>query len=62
MNYIIKSRHCVRKEGRKIGKKGIYHRLSCLVNIYTKQNRIQEVVLAELSRIQWNLAKYSRIQ
>jgi hypothetical protein len=51
MNYIIKSRRYIRKEGRKIGKKGIYHRLSCLVNIYIEQNRIQKVVLVKLNRI-----------
>jgi len=34
-----------------MGRKGTYRRLSCLVNIYTKQNRISVVVLAELSRI-----------
>jgi hypothetical protein len=62
MNCIIKLKHCIRKEGRKIGKKGIYHRLGYLVNIYTEQNRIWEVVLAELGRIRWNLAEYSRIR
>ena len=34
--------------------------LSYLVNIYTEQNRIQVVVLVEFSRIQQNLAEYSR--
>ena len=52
MNCVIKSKHYIRKEGRKIGKKGIYYRLGYLVNIYIEQNRIQEVVLAKLSRIQ----------
>jgi hypothetical protein len=34
MNYIIKSRRYVRKEGKETGRKGIYYWLSCLVNIY----------------------------
>ena len=51
INYIIKLRRYIRKEGRKIGRKGIYCRLSCLVNTYTEQNRIWVVVLRELNRI-----------
>ena len=51
----------IKKEGRKIEKKGIYCGLGCLVNTYIEQNRIQEVVLVELGRIQWNLAEYSRL-
>ena len=35
-----------------MGRKGIYYWLSCLVNIYIKQNRLQVIVLAELSRMQ----------
>ena len=61
INCVIKSRHCIGKEGKKIGKKGTYCGLGCLVNMYIKQNRIQEVVLAELGRIRWNLAEYGRI-
>ena len=57
----MKSKHYIRKEGRKIGKKGIYCGLDCLVNTYMEQNRIQEVVLAELGRIRWNLAEYGRL-
>ena len=58
---MIKSKHYIRKEGRKKKKKGIYYGLSYLINIYIEQNRIQEVVLIELSRIQWNLVEYGRI-
>ena len=52
INYIIKLRRCVRREGKETGRKGIYYQFGCLVNIYTEQNRIQVAVLAELSRIQ----------
>ena len=51
INYIIKLKYYIKKEGRKMEKKGIYYRLSYLVNIYIEQNRIREIVLAELSRI-----------
>jgi hypothetical protein len=34
-----------------MGRKGIYRGPSYLVNIYIEQNRVQVVVLAELSRI-----------
>ena len=40
INYIIKLKHYIKKEGKKIERKGIYYGLSCLVNIYIKQNRI----------------------
>ena len=39
-----------------MGRKGIYRQFGCLVNIYTKQNRIRGAVLAELGRIQRNAA------
>ena len=61
MNCVMKSRRYIRKEGRKIGKNGTYYGLGCLVNMYMEQNRIREVVLAELSRIRWNLAEYGRL-
>ena len=57
----MKSRHYIRKEGRKMGKKGTYHGLGYLVNTCMEQNRIREIVLAELGRIRWNLAEYSRL-
>ena len=44
-----------------MGKKGTYYGLGCLANTCTEQNRIREVVLAELSRIRWNLAEYGRL-
>ena len=47
----MKSRRCVRREGKEMGRKGIYCELGCLVNTYTEQNRIRVVVLAELGRI-----------
>ena len=53
MNCVIKLRRCVRKEGKKMGRKGIYRQLSCLVNTCTGQNRIRGAVLAELGRIRW---------
>ena len=34
INYIIKLRRYIRKEGKKMGRKGIYYLLSYLVNIY----------------------------
>jgi len=40
INYIIRLRRYVRKEGRKTGRKGIYCRLSCLVNTCIEQNKI----------------------
>jgi hypothetical protein len=51
INYIIKLRRYVRRESRKTRRKGIYRSLGCLVNIYTEQNRIWAVVIAELGRI-----------
>jgi len=40
INYVIRLKRYIRKEGRKTGRKGIYYRLSCLVNIYIEQNRV----------------------
>ena len=51
INCVIKSRRYVRREGKEMGRRGIYYKLGYLVNIYTEQNRIRVVVLAELSRI-----------
>src|SRR3979490_3420279 len=61
---MMKSRRCVRKEGKEIGRKGIYCQLGCLVNTCTGQNRIRAAVLAELSRIRWtwqNIAECRRL-
>ena len=51
INYIIRLRRCVRKESKETERKGYILLLSCLVNIYTGQNRLQVIVLAELGRI-----------
>ena len=51
INYIIRSRRCVRGEGKETGKKDIYYWLGYLVNTYIGQNRIWVVVLVELSKI-----------
>ena len=40
INCIKRSKRYIRKEGRKMGRKGIYYGLGYLVNIYIKQNRI----------------------
>ena len=40
INYIIKLRRYIRREGKEIGTKGIYYEFSYLVNIYIEQNRI----------------------
>jgi len=64
INCVIKSRRCVRREGKETGRKGIYRELGCLVDICTEQNRNRVVVLAELGRIQWtwqNMAECGRL-
>ena len=64
INCIIKLRRCIRREGKKTGRKGIYCQFSYLVNTCIEQNRIQVAVLAELGRIQWtwqNIAECGRL-
>jgi len=51
INCIIRLKRCIKRKGKEMGRKGIYREFGCLVNIYTKQNRIQVAVLAELGRI-----------
>jgi len=64
MNCVIKSRRCVRREGKETGRKGIYRELGCLIDTCTEQNRIRVVVLTELSRIRWtwqNMAECGKL-
>jgi len=53
INCIIKLKCYIRKEGKEMGKKGIYCGLGCLVNTCMGQKRIWTAVLAELGRIWW---------
>jgi len=40
INCVIKSNCYIRRKGKEMGRKGIYHKFGCLVNIYIEQNRI----------------------
>jgi len=40
INYVMRLRCCVKREGKETGRKDIYRKFGCLVDIYTEQNRI----------------------
>ena len=40
INYIMRLRRYVRREGKEMGRKGIYRQFGYLVNTYIEQNRI----------------------
>ena len=64
INCVIKLRRCVRREGKEMGRKGIYRQFCYLVDTCTEQDRIRGAVLAELGRIRqtWqNIAKCGRL-
>jgi len=64
INYIIRLRCYIKREGKETGRKGIYCEFGYLVDTCTEQNRIQVAVLAELGRIQWtwqNVAECGRL-
>ena len=39
INCVIKLKHCIRGKGKETGRKDIYCKFGCLVNIYIEQNR-----------------------
>ena len=58
MNCVIKSKYYIRKEGRKMGKKGTYYGLGCLVNIY----RVEQDLKSGPSRAWQDSVELGKIQ